>query len=74
MIEIIQQYWKAYLWYDGYYVSGVAMSLWLLVVSIMVGFVLSVPLAVARVEKPIRPRTSMVVYLRFAARRSTSSY
>jgi histidine transport system permease protein len=51
MIEIIQQYWKAYLWYDGYYVSGVAMSLWLLVVSIMVGFVLSVPLAVARVSK-----------------------
>lgn len=51
MIEIIQQYWKAYLWYDGYYVSGVAMSLWLLVVSITVGFVLSVPLAVARVSK-----------------------
>ena len=46
MIEIIQEYWKAYLWHDGYHISGVAMSLWLLVVSLSAGFVISVPLVV----------------------------
>lgn len=51
MIEIIQEYWKAYLWHDGYHISGVAMSLWLLVVSLSAGFVISVPLSVARVSK-----------------------
>ncbi|RXZ45628.1 ABC transporter permease [Crenobacter cavernae] len=51
MIEIIQEYWKAYLWSDGVHLSGLAMTLWLLVISIAIGFVLSVPLAVARVSK-----------------------
>ena len=36
MIEIIQEYWQSYLWFDGYQLSGVAMTLWLLVVSIAV--------------------------------------
>ena len=54
MNEILQQYWKAYLWSDGYHLSGVAMTLWLLVASIAIGFVLAVPLAVARVsENPL---------------------
>lgn len=51
MNEILQQYWQAYLWSDGYHLSGVAMTLWLLVASIGIGFVLAVPLAVARVSK-----------------------
>lgn len=51
MIEIIQDYWQAYLWSDGYRLSGVAMTLWLLILSIAFGFVLAVPLAVARVSK-----------------------
>nr|WP_294867879.1 ABC transporter permease [uncultured Pseudogulbenkiania sp.] len=50
MNEILQQYWQAYLWSDGYHLSGVAMTLWLLVASIGIGFVLAVPLAVARVS------------------------
>ncbi|MGH8384301.1 MAG: ABC transporter permease [Pseudomonas sp.] len=51
MIEIIQEYWQSYLWFDGYQLSGVAMTLWLLVVSIAIGGALSVPLAVARVSR-----------------------
>lgn len=50
MNEILQQYWQAYLWSDGYHLSGVAMTLWLLTASIAIGFVLAVPLAVARVS------------------------
>ncbi|MEQ6291907.1 ABC transporter permease [Vogesella sp. GCM10023246] len=54
MNEILQQYWQAYLWSDGYHLSGVAMTLWLLVASIAIGFVLALPLAVARVsENPL---------------------
>ena len=50
MIDIVQEYWKAYLWFDGYQLSGVAMTLWLLVASIAIGGTLAVPLAVARVS------------------------
>ncbi|OMQ46698.1 ABC transporter permease [Ensifer sp. 1H6] len=48
MIEILQEYWKAYLLTDGYRITGVAMTLWLLVASIVLGFVLAIPLSVAR--------------------------
>lgn len=51
MIEIIQDYWQSYLWFDGYQLSGVAMTLWLLVVSIAIGGVFAVPLAVERVSR-----------------------
>ncbi|VVO37418.1 ABC transporter permease [Pseudomonas fluorescens] len=51
MIEIIQDYWQAYLWSDGYRVSGVAMTLWLLILSVAFGFLMAVPLAIARVSK-----------------------
>lgn len=51
MNEIIEQYWQSYLWFDGYQLSGVAMTLWLLVASIAIGGLLSVPLAVARVSR-----------------------
>jgi len=50
VIDIIQEYWQAYLWSDGANFSGLAITLWLLVLSIAIGFVLSVPLAVARVS------------------------
>ena len=48
MIEIISQYWQNYLYTDGYRMSGLAITLWLLVVSIALGFCLAVPLAIAR--------------------------
>ncbi|WP_244848214.1 ABC transporter permease [Caballeronia sp. SL2Y3] len=51
MIEIIQEFWKNYLFTDGYRITGLAITMWLLVVSIGLGFCLSVPLAVARVSK-----------------------
>ncbi|WP_175723287.1 ABC transporter permease [Burkholderia ambifaria] len=51
MIELIQEYWRNYLYTDGFRITGVAITLWLLVVSIGRGFCLSVPLAVARVSK-----------------------
>ena len=48
MIQIIQQYGLAYLGWDGYHVSGLAMTLWLLVISCAIGFCLALPLAIAR--------------------------
>ena len=51
MIEIIQQYWKPFLWSDGYHLSGLAVTMWLLSLSIAFGFVMSIPLAVIRVSK-----------------------
>jgi len=53
MIEIIQEYWKALLWTDGYRFSGVANTLWLLVVSVVLGGCMAVLMSIARVS-PIR--------------------
>ncbi|MEB3752741.1 ABC transporter permease [Acinetobacter sp. MD2(2019)] len=50
MIEILQEYWKSYLWTDGMQMTGVAMTSWLLVSSIAIGFILAVPLSIARVS------------------------
>lgn len=51
MIEILQEYWKPYLWTDGLQMTGVAMTSWLLVLSIAIGFMLAVPLSIARVSR-----------------------
>lgn len=51
MIELLQQYGPAFLWSDGYALSGLAMTLWLLVASIGLGFLLALPLAIARVSR-----------------------
>lgn len=51
MITIIGQYWQDYLYTDGYRFTGLAITLWLLVVSIALGFLCAVPLAVARVSR-----------------------
>ncbi len=50
MIELIHDYWRAFLYTDGHNITGVAITLWLLVVSVGIGFCLSVPLAVLRVS------------------------
>jgi histidine transport system permease protein len=50
MISMVHDYWRAFLYTDGYHFTGVAITLWLLAVSIGLGFCLSVPLAVARVS------------------------
>jgi histidine transport system permease protein len=53
MLQIIQEYWRNYLFTDGYRITGLAITLWLLVISIALGFSLSIPLSVARVSKNV---------------------
>ncbi|MWN32656.1 ABC transporter permease subunit [Gilliamella sp. Pra-s65] len=48
MLEIIQQYWQALLWTDGYNITGLAMTLWILILSVLIGGTLSLGLAVGR--------------------------
>ena len=50
MIDILQQYWHALLWSDGYRFTGLAVTLWLLIISVVLGGMLAVLLAVARVS------------------------
>ncbi|MCO2636801.1 histidine ABC transporter permease HisM [Pseudomonas aeruginosa] len=68
----MQEYWRNYLYTDGYRITGVAITLWLLVVSIGLGFCLSVPLAVARVSK--RKWLSRAVWLYTYVFRGTPLY
>ncbi|VEC26361.1 histidine transport system permease HisM [Escherichia coli] len=37
MIEILHEYWKPLLWTDGYRFTGVAITLWLLILSVVIG-------------------------------------
>ncbi|OSN08520.1 ABC transporter permease [Lonsdalea iberica] len=50
MIEILQQYWQPLLWSDGYRITGLAITLWLLIISVLLGGLLALPLAMARVS------------------------
>lgn len=50
MLEIITEYWRAYLYSDGFKMTGLAVTLWMLLLSMSIGFCLAVPLAVARVS------------------------
>ncbi|WP_409306926.1 ABC transporter permease [Pectobacterium sp. B1J-3] len=61
MNEILQQYWQPLLWSDGYRMTGLAMTLWLLISSVTIGGLLALPLAVARVSP--RRRFSFPVWL-----------
>ncbi|WP_226052730.1 ABC transporter permease [Dickeya chrysanthemi] len=56
MSEILQQYWQALLWSDGYRLTGLAMTLWLLIVSVTFGGLMAIPLAIARVSPRRRYR------------------
>ena len=48
MIDIVREYWQNYLFTDGYRYTGLVVTLWLLVVSIGLGFCLAIPLSIAR--------------------------
>jgi histidine transport system permease protein len=48
MIELIQQYWQQYLCGTPAHPTGLVITLWLTVASLGLGFVLAVPLAVAK--------------------------
>ncbi len=47
-MDLLLEYWKAYLYSDGARMTGLAMTLWLLVLSLAIGLAAAVPLAVAR--------------------------
>lgn len=51
MLELISEYWRAYLYTDGTRITGLALTLWMLVLSVGIGFCCAIPLAVARVAK-----------------------
>ncbi|MBT0726738.1 ABC transporter permease [Rosenbergiella australiborealis] len=51
MKEILQQYWQSLLWTNGYQVTGLAMTLWLLVFSMVIGGILAIFLAIGRVSR-----------------------
>ncbi|PWC22978.1 amino acid ABC transporter permease [Brenneria roseae subsp. roseae] len=72
MSEILQQYWQPLLWSDGYRMTGLAMTLWLLISSVVMGGVLALPLAVARVSP--RRRFSFPVWLFTYVFRGTPLY
>jgi histidine transport system permease protein len=62
LITIIQTYGKAFLYSDGYNMTGVAMTLWLLVSACIIGFCLAVPLAIARNSKSFLVRAPVWLY------------
>ncbi|HEK1767926.1 TPA: ABC transporter permease [Pseudomonas putida] len=62
MIELLQQYGIAYLYKDGSGLSGLAMTLWLFLASMVLGFVLSLPLALARVSRHTWLRVPVQLY------------
>lgn len=51
MIELIRQYWQPLLYWDGQEFSGVVVTLWLLVISLGIGFVFSIGLSIARTSR-----------------------
>lgn len=51
MIYIIENYWRSLLYSNGYQMTGMVMTLWLLVISCCIGFCLALPLAIARNSK-----------------------
>ena len=49
-MKLFREYWKSLLWTDGYRFTGVAITLWLLVASVVMGGILAVFLAIGRVS------------------------
>ncbi|MDY4348649.1 MULTISPECIES: ABC transporter permease [Pectobacterium] len=72
MSEILQQYWQPLLWSDGYRLTGLAMTLWLLISSVVIGGLMALPLAIARVSP--RRRFSLPVWLFTYVFRGTPLY
>jgi len=51
MIELVQQYWRQYLWGTTGRPTGLVVTLWLTVVSLALGFILALPFSILRVSK-----------------------
>ncbi len=50
MVDVIEQFWRAYLYENNGALSGVAVTLWLLVLSVGMGFFIAMLLAIGRVS------------------------
>lgn len=50
MMDVVDQFWRAYLYASNGAPSGLAVTLWLVVLSVSMGFFISIFLAVARVS------------------------
>ena len=60
MIDLIKEYWQQYLWGTEGRPSGMVITLWLTVLSVCLGFMLSIPLSLARVStNPIISRLTL---------------
>nr|BFE91003.1 ABC transporter permease [Pseudomonas brassicacearum subsp. brassicacearum] len=62
MIELLQEYWRPFLYSDGVNVTGLAMTLWLLSASLLIGFLVSIPLSIARVSPKFYVRWPVQFY------------
>src|SRR5690606_20299361 len=62
MIELLQEYWRPFLYSDGMHVTGLAMTMWLLSASIAIGFCVSIPLSIARVSSKVLLRWPVQFY------------
>jgi histidine transport system permease protein len=51
MIYVIQNFGQEFLYTDGYHITGLAMTLWLLLISLIIGFCLALPLSILRNSK-----------------------
>jgi histidine transport system permease protein len=51
MIDIFTEYGKAFLYTDGYQFTGVAVTLYLLVITLILGFIFSLFLAIGRLSR-----------------------
>ena len=48
---ILNEYWQPFIFWDGTEYSGLAVTLWVLVLSLLFGFILALPLSIARISK-----------------------
>lgn len=48
MIDVFSEYWRQYLYTDGYQWTGLVVTMWLFLFAIVVGSLLAVPMAIAR--------------------------
>lgn len=63
MIELLQDYWRPFLYSDGQQISGLAMTLWLASAALALGFVFSVPLSIAKVSSRLWLRWPVQCYV-----------
>ncbi|NOL48650.1 histidine ABC transporter permease HisM [Pelistega europaea] len=51
MLMVLNEYWQPFIFWDGTEYSGLAVTLWVLTLSLLFGFVLALPLSILRVSK-----------------------